>query len=123
MEELTEKEFEDFDAFIEALRGEIAELERFPRIIDPKRLEDIEAVYNIVKYLTRDCIGTTVTCNISDGVPGYASIELIANKFEFNEPYLISRAAVIADNYEVYPRVDGTICIAFMFNNTSRILK
>lgn len=108
-EGLTEEDFSEFDAIIEALRQEKPVVKRY--VPNDKRISECRLAYSAL----RRCLNEA-GCNIrlmdfeqSEIAPSSGDIIIEAEEIRFVGTKWFARIAELADNIDVYPLTDGAI--------------
>lgn len=109
------------DEFVLQLGERIAKDESGVSIMNPMREENVDFVYKVLRYLTRD--DDSVTLKRDDVMyPSMASISLEAEAVTFTDMKWFLRAAEFASNLDVYPLTNGKIRMTFGFHGMTKKL-
>ena len=100
----------------------IAEDEQGLHIVNTERMRDFMACEKVMKILFNGT-GAKVVATPHDMYPSAGTIEITAKKLVIRDTELFTLAAGLASNYEIYPKLDGTIVLAFMFYGLTKKLK
>lgn len=119
-EEMPEEEFDE--VFNEILRQIIKQAEEDAKnkppvattIMDPKKIQDVIYVYNVMKSLTEGT-GANVSYNIDED--GLASVYVTAKNFATDKIDLFLRAASKMPNLDAATKLDGTVYFGFNLQN------
>lgn len=107
------------DSFIKDLADNVAKDENGFSILNLRRVKELEYTYNVLKSIVK---GNRVQLAYEMNAPytsmGYISI--IGKGINITEPELFTKAAQLASNVEMYPKVDGTVQINFTFHGLTR---
>lgn len=114
--ELTDEAVDElFDSFCEAAAEELLPKNGDVSILNPDGIRKLTTVYNAVKK-TIQGKQAKITYSINEPFVGSGFIRIIGKTVVFKDTAALMRAARLASNFEVYPRVDGTVCMAFSFD-------
>lgn len=108
-------EFED-DAWLEPFREAMARDEGNIYVPIPSQVEKVCRVYRAMKALTED-FDVDVTYKLFQPFLFCASVTLEGPELIFEDLKVFTDAALLADNFEVYPLVNGNIRLSFAFNH------
>ena len=105
---------EQIDAIVEILReADVRDVDSV-KITNPQKLKDISELYRV---LNENLIGRNkIKCELYKPFLGSASIKITGKNIRFKKPSVVFKAAKLASNFEVYPKVNGDPCMAFTFD-------
>lgn len=117
-----EKEFmsdEEVDEMIESLTDLIEEQaeneDSRTSITDPKKAQAVLYTYKVLQYLTK---GTKakVTYALNEPYKSMGSVSVAGKELTFSDSKLFMVAVKLADNFNVYPKTNGTVQMDFTFH-------
>lgn len=114
------------EEYIDALVGLIADKLREDvgnaTIANPPEWNRMAAVYKIMKYLTKGT-GAKVTYGQNKILTSTGFVTVVSKDLRFGRPDLFIKAARLASNFEVFPKIDGTVQLDFAFNELTVPIK
>lgn len=107
------------DAIMKKIWEAIMKEESGVQVTDPKRMSQFMACDEVMKQTIR---GKNVRI---ESIPhsNYASVGVIritAKEFTVTDPKLFAMASALASNFEMYPKLDGTMVMALTFYGMTR---
>lgn len=106
---------EELDTFIKGLGSLIKEQEKGIFVTNPECLKRIEFVYRAVKYGIRGK-KLKVLHELNKPFMGSGAVSVIGKDIRVTNPELFVKASKLADSFEVYPKVNGTVQLDFGFD-------
>ena len=94
-------------------------------VTNPTRMEEFLACGKAMKQLFSGA-GTKVIISPHDMYPSVGTIKVVTRRLCLDSPEaieLFTLASGIASNYEIYPKLDGTIVLAFAFYGLTKKMK
>lgn len=115
-DERAEKELRDL---MKKVAEAIMEDESGVSIMNPERLAEFETCSRILRKVL---CGKNIKMSAvpHDNLPSVGTISFEAKKFSVTDTDLFARACALASNYEMYPKLDGTIVINLTFYDMTR---
>lgn len=114
------------EEYIDALVGLIADKLREDvdnaTIANPPEWNRMAAVYKTMKYLTKGT-GAKVTYGQNKILTSTGFVTVVSKDLRFSRPDLFIKAARLASNFEVFPKIDGTVQLDFAFNELTVPIK
>lgn len=107
--------FED-DTWLDPFREALSRDEGNIYIPIPGEVEKVRRVYRAMKELTAD-YDVAVTCKLFQPFLFCASVTLEGSELIFDDVAVFADVAQLADNFEVYPLVNGNVRLSFAFNH------
>lgn len=98
---------------------EVAEDELGIHVTNPRRMQELMAVYKLMQHMTRGA-SAKVSYKIHEPFTSMGSVSVTGKVIPVKKPELFLRAASLASNFEVYPKVDGTVMMTFTFHGLTR---
>lgn len=115
-EELEAMADEEFEALVEYLFEGAEDYKKKSKIINPIRMKGFIYAYKILNYIAKEA-GAKIVYKLHDPFIGAGSIRMNGKNLRINNPRLLATAAKIASNFNIYPKLDGSIQIDFGFYN------
>lgn len=103
------------DALLKECVDDLEKSEARTTIISPKRLEQMQFVHAVLKYITR-FTKAKITYELYKPFKTMGSISVEGAILDFNEPEWFARAAEFADSTNIYPITSDKIRIDFTFH-------
>ena len=114
---MTDEEVEEMlDSIVLAAAEQAAAEDSKPSIINPHRIQRVLYTYKVLKYLTKDVGGTKVSYELHEPYKSMGSVSIAGKNLVFRKPEWFMKAVELADNFEAYPKTDGTVQIDFTFH-------
>lgn len=107
---------ESTDALMAAITGRIEQDESRASVTNQDRVQQVLYTYKVMKRLMKGT-GTKVTYELHEPYRSVGSVSVTGKNIDFRKMSQFLEAAEIASNFEVYPKTDGTVCLAFAFHN------
>lgn len=86
------------------------------KIVNPYKLEDVARVYKTTKA-NLDEKHAKINYSLYKPFLSSASVKIIGKNILLKHPEKVFAEAKRATNFEVYPRTDRTVCMAFSFDD------
>ena len=97
----------------------IAEDESGVSVEDPKRMAEFETCCRVLRTVLRGT-GLKMSAVPHDEFPSVGTISFTARSFSVTNTDLFARACALASNYEMYPKLDGTVVFNLAFYGMTR---
>lgn len=91
-------------------------------IEDPKRLAEFEACHKVLRQVLHGS-GLKMSAVSHDDFPSVGTISVTAKDLTVTDTDLFARACALASNYEMYPKLDGTVVFNLTFYGMTRKVK
>lgn len=104
-----------FDSFCDLAADALLPKDGDVSVLNPDGMRKFNTVYNAVKKMLHGQ-HAKITYGINEPYVGSGFIRIIGKKILLKNTAALMRAARLASNFEVYPRVDETVCMAFSFD-------
>lgn len=91
------------------------------REVVPEQLERVELVRDAMRCSVDK--RSKIECEIDELFPGVADITIIGKPIGIVNPDMFAKAIRIADNFEVYPKTNGSVQMNLAFYNVTRRVK
>lgn len=94
---------------------EAAKKDSKPRrfVSDPVREQLVEKLYNVLSYIMSS---TGAVVSYERRYANFASIRITGTEIVIRDPKLFMAVAKMADNIDIYPKTDSTVCMTLSFN-------
>ena len=109
-----EKARQELDAIMRRVLDAIIADEAGAQVVDPKRMREFLACGEVMKKLFHGR-GTKVQVVPHDDFPSVGTIRVFTKRLDISDPLLFYEAASLSSNYEIYPKLDGTLVLALTF--------
>ena len=106
---------EEARAAEQELARDIALQEEGVHVTNPRKLQSLQAVYKLLKYITTGK-NLQISCELNKPFISMAYIEVVGNGLHFSHPEWFVLCMRLASNTELYARTDGKTQINFTFN-------
>lgn len=114
---MTDDEVEEAIEFITLETAKmIAEDESKSSVINPDKTKNLLNTYKLMKYLMKDNKKAKVTCEFNEPFNSMGSVGVTGRRLNFRKPEWFMKAVELSDNFEVYPKADGTVQMNFTFH-------
>ena len=100
--------------FLFDLGQAILEDEAGVHVSNPDRMREFMMCADIVKRMFKGT-GAKVTVTPRDVFPNVGCIEVVAKGLSITNTEMFAKVAELSSNYEIYPKLDGTIVFDFSF--------
>ena len=104
-----------FDELCKQLSEKLLKQGETVSILSPEGIERFSKLYNAIQATLKKN-GAKISYGINEPFIGSGFIRIIGRQIVFSDASVFAKYAKLATNFEVYPRVDGNICMAFSFD-------
>ena len=84
-------------------------------IINPLKVQQVLCTYKVLKYLTKGINGAKVSYELYEPYRSMGSVGVTGKDLLFRKPEWFIKVVELANNFEVYPKTNGTIQMNFTF--------
>lgn len=91
-------------------------------ILAPAKMQKVFKTYKDMKHMTKDAKDVRVLCEVNEPFISIGSVSVIGKNIVFNNPELFMQAVRSANNFEVYPKNDGTVQMNFTFHGLTMVI-
>lgn len=109
----------ELDNLIDALAKKIAEDESGVSVADSQRVQCVELVHEAMKHIVNG-VGIEILCEMNEPYTSMGAVSVIGKEIVITDTKVFAMAARLANNVEVYPKVDGTTQINLTFHHLTR---
>lgn len=121
---MTDEEVEQMlDSIVTAVAEEVAAEDNKTLIINPHKIRRVLSAYKILEYLIKDIKGAKASYKLHEPYKSMGSVSIVSNNLIFRKPKWFLKAVELADNFEVYPKTEGTIQMNFTFHGLTKPLE
>lgn len=123
-ESMTDEEIEEMlNAEIDAI-AESAEVENNKTgIVNPDRIQQVLYTYKVAKLLTKGVKGAKVSYKLYEPYKSMGVVSVSGKNLIFKKSNWFIKAVELADNFEVYPKTDGTVQMNFTFHGLTKTIE
>lgn len=109
----------ELDNLIDALAEKITDEESGASVANSQRVQCVELVHEAMKCIVSG-VGVEVLCEMNEPYVSMGAVSVIGKEIVITDTKVFAMVARLADNVEVYPKVDGTTQINLTFHNLTR---
>ena len=118
---MTDDEVEQMlDSIVTTVAEEVVVDNSKTSIINPYKIQQVLYTYKVLKYLLKETKGTNVSYELHEPFRSMGSVSVVGKNLVFRKPEWFMKAVELANNFEVYPRTDGTVQMNFTFHGLTR---
>lgn len=89
-------------------------------VINPYKIRQVLYTYKVLKYLVKDTKSAKVSYELHKPYKSTGSVSVIGRNLSFRKPEWFMQAVELANNFEVYPKIDGTVQMNFTFHGLTK---
>ncbi len=89
-------------------------------IANPYKIQQLLYTYKVMKYLVKHMKGAKVSYELYEPYISMGSVSVSGKNLTFRKPDWFMRAVELSDNFEVYPKTDGTVQMNFTFHGLTK---
>lgn len=104
----------ELDLLMQEVASRAREIQEKPQLLNPVRLHQMSLAHNALKHAVAGR-AVEITYELHEPSVDSGSITLVGKHIYFVDPDGFFEAISQADNFNMYTRTDGTVCIDFMF--------
>lgn len=114
---MTDEEVEQMIDFLTNALAEKIEAEHSKTsMVNIARIQRVSYVYKVMKYLTRGQVGVEVRYALHTPYHSMGYVSVVGKKLVFRKPEWFMKAVELSNNFEVYPKTNGTVQMNFTFH-------
>ena len=114
---MTDEEVEEMIDFLAVSLGEQIEAEHAKTsIINIRQIQKVSYVYKVMKYLTKGQSGVKVERALHAPYHSIGYVSVVGKHLIFRKPEWFMRAVEFSNNFEIYPKTNGTVQMNFTFH-------
>lgn len=80
------------------------------------KMQQVLYVYKVMKYLAKGQKGVKVDCELYTPYNSMGYVSVVGKKLVFRKPEWFMKAVELSNNFEVYPKTNGTVQMNFTFH-------
>lgn len=88
--------------------------------INPDRVYHVLYVHKLLRHLMNGVRGVRVSYEVCKPYKEMGSVSVIGKRIPFTNSGLFMKAVELADNFEVYPKINGTVQMNFTFHRLTK---
>lgn len=111
---------EALDALITTVAEGLVEQDSKTAVINPYKIQQVLYTYKVLKYLVKGTKGASVSYELHEPFKSMGSVSVVGKNLVFRKPEWFMKAVELADNFEVYPKTDGTLQMDFTFHGLTK---
>lgn len=112
----------EVEAALDAVTGLLKEADSKTAIINPYRMKQMADVYKVLVYLLRGS-RAKITYELHKPYKSVGCIKVTGRSIRFCQTEWFVKAAELASNFEVFPKIDGTIEMNFTFHGLTKSIE
>ena len=113
------REDRELREFFSRVMRAIQEDESGVQMTNPKRMREFMLCADVMKKLFQKS-GTKIEVIPHNMFPSLGTISVTTKNMVIRDPVVFADAAGLADNYEIYPKTDGTVVLEIAFYGLTR---
>lgn len=114
---MTDEEVEDMlDSIVTTVATEIVIDDNKTSVINPYKIQQVLYTYKVLKYLMKGNKGANISYELHEPYKSMGSVSVVGRNLVFRKPEWFMKAVELANNFEVYPKTDGTVQMNFTFH-------
>lgn len=88
-------------------------------ITNPRQVLRVRDAYNLLKKSVKG-ENVEIVCELNKPYVSMGAVTILGKEILIEDPVAFARAGALASNFEVYPKVDGTVQMNFTFHGLTR---
>lgn len=121
---MTDDEVEQMlDSIVTTVAEEVVIDDSKTSIINPYKIQQVLYTYKVLKYLMKGTKKAKVSYELHEPFRSMGSVSVVGKNLVFRKPEWFMKAVELANNFEVYPKTDGTIQMNFTFHGLTKPLE
>lgn len=121
---MTDEEVEQMlDSLVTTVAEEAAADDSKTAIINPYKIQQVLYTYKVLKYLVKGIKGAKVDYELHEPYRSMGSVSVVGKDLIFRKPEWFMKAVELANNFEVYPKTNGTVQMNFTFHGLTKPLE
>lgn len=121
---MTDEEVEQMlDSLVTTVAEEASADDSKTAIINPYKIQQVLYTYKVLKYLVKGIKGAKVDYELHEPYRSMGSVSVVGKDLIFRKPEWFMKAVELANNFEVYPKTNGTVQMNFTFHGLTKPLE
>lgn len=121
---MTDDEVEQMlDSLVTTVAEEAMADDNKTSIINPYKIQQVLYTYKVLKYLVKGIKGAKVDYELHEPYRSMGSVSVVGKDLIFRKPEWFMKAVELANNFEVYPKTNGTVQMNFTFHGLTKPLE
>ena len=92
-------------------------------VVNVYKMQQVLYVYKVMKYLAKGQKGVKVDCKLYTPYNSMGYVSVAGKKLVFRKPEWFMKAVELSNNFEVYPKTNGTVQMNFTFHGLTTPIK
>ena len=114
---MTDDEVEEMlDSLVTEMGNEAMMEDNKTSIVNPFKIQQVLYTYKVMKYLVKGT-NTRVSYVLHKPYRSMGRVQVVGMELSFRKPDWFMKAVALANNFEVYPKTDGTVQMNFTFHS------
>lgn len=114
---MTDEEVENMlDSIVTTVGDTVADNDRRTSFVNVYKIQQVLYVYKVMKYLTKGQSGVKISYELYKPFNSMGYVSVIGKKIVFRKPEWFMKAVELSNNFEVYPKTNGTVQMNFTFH-------
>lgn len=114
---MTDEEVENMlDSIVTTVGDAVADNDRKTSFVNVYKIQQVLYVYKVMKYLTKGQSGVKISYELYKPFNSMGYVSVIGKKIVFRKPEWFMKAVELSNNFEVYPKTNGTVQMNFTFH-------
>ena len=85
-------------------------------VVNVYKMQQVLYVYKVMKYLAKGQRGVKVDCKLHTPYNSMGYVSVVGKKLVFRKLEWFMKAVELSNNFEVYPKTNGTVQMNFTFH-------
>lgn len=112
----------EVEAALDAVTDLLIEADSKTAIINPYRMKQMSDAYKVLAYLLKGS-RAKISYELHKPYKSVGCIKVVGKSIKFRKTEWFVRAAGLASNFEVFPKVDGTLEMNFTFHGLTESIE
>ena len=114
-----DNEFSNEKDFIRSISNSASRDEKGFHWKRPEKEKLVDFVYRAMLYFAKGD-GIKVEKELNKPYVSMGAVSVVGKEIMFDQPEIFAMVAGLASNFEIYPKIDGTVQMNFTFHNLTR---
>jgi hypothetical protein len=112
----------EVEAVLDAVTDLLLEADSRTAIVNPYRMKQMADAYKVLTYLLKGS-QAKITYTLHKPYKSVGCIKVTGKTIKFSKPEWFIKAAGLASNFEVFPKIDGTLEMNFTFHGLTESIE